>query len=671
VGPKISRTLQRLGIQTIYDLLTYFPRDYEDRSQLRSIISLTVGESTTVKGLIKKIKDRRTRSGLCLTQIEISDLTADLELVFFNRPFLKRQYKPGDWVFVFGKLENGFPRRFHSPDIELVSDEDTINTNRIVPIYPLTEGINQKLLRKIISQNLEEFKPQLTDCFPADLRKTNNFMDFTRAIEIMHFPSEPGINLEARERLAFEELLLFQLWLMEKKMLREKKPRKYNYQNHQAHLKEFTDRLPFKLTKAQMGAIKDIYRDMLSPHLMSRIIQGDVGSGKTVVAAFAVFLAVISGWQALVMAPTEILARQHGQKFKEFLSPFGIEIGVLTGEPKTREKKALLEKLQNGGIQVAIGTHALIQEGVEFKNPALVIIDEQHKFGVAQRAALREKGEAVDLLVMTATPIPRTLALTLYGDLDLSVIDELPPGRITVKTYLVNSGYRQRLYQFVRKMAKSGGQTFIVHAVIDESDKHQLRPAIQEAEHLAQNIFPDLKVALLHGKMKNQEKDQVMTAFRCGEYNILISTTVIEVGVDIPNASLLIVENAERFGLAQLHQLRGRVGRGKQQSYAVFISDSPSQDSRERLEVLTKNADGFKVAQRDLEIRGPGEFLGSRQHGISDLKVADLIKDRKLLESARELAVQLVVSGKINTLEYHPLKQKMEDYFAEKKPEIH
>jgi len=671
VGPKINRLLKKLGIETVYDLLTYFPRAYEDRSQLHSIVSLTPGQNATVKGLIQKLQQRRTRTGLTLTQMLISDFTADLELTFFNRPFLKTQYKTGDWVFCYGRLENGFPRRFSSPDIEKVSEEDTLNTNRVVPVYPLTEGLNQKWLRKIIHKNLEKFKNLLSDTFPAELKKELGLMDFPSAVEAMHFPDREGFSPQARKRLAFEELLLFQLWLLDKKLLREKQPRIYSYREGGETVRDFIASLPFRLTAGQNQALKDIYRDLLSPRLMSRMIQGDVGCGKTVVAAFAAFLTALSGHQALVMAPTEILARQHGQKFADLLSPFGIRVGLLTGEPLNKEKKRLLEQLKNGEVRVAVGTHALIQEGVEFQNPALVIIDEQHKFGVNQRTALREKGNAVDLLVMSATPIPRSLALTLYGDLDLSVIEEMPPGRIPIKTYLVDSSYRPRLYGFVRRTAQNGGQAYIVCPAVEESDKHRLHSAVQEAEYLEREIFPDLKVALLHGKMKSSEKERIMAGFRRGEYQVLISTTVIEVGVDVPKANLLIVENSERFGLSQLHQLRGRVGRGGEQAYAVFISDSPARESRERLQVLAESSDGFKVAQRDLELRGPGEFLGEKQHGLSDLRVADLIKDRELLETARQKAKEILESGKFQTPEYQALKQKMEDRFAQKKPEIH
>ena len=641
IGEAKAKALGKLGIFTLGDLIGWFPRRYEDRRETRPISSLIPGETACVAAMIaSEPKVSHIRKGMDLVKVRAVDDTGALDVTFFNQSWLKDQLRVGETYIFYGRAEGSLLRKtMAGPVVEPEGRREF--TGRIVPVYPLTAGVSQLLLSRAIRQGLDECADILPDCLPDSVRQTHGLSRVNYAYENIHFPESPEALDIARRRLAFEELFFFAIGL---KLLRSRRETVSVEPFRPVDMAPFYDALPFILTGAQRRCVDEAIADMTAGKPMNRLCQGDVGSGKTMVAAACVYFCVKNGRQAALMAPTELLAEQHYRGLAPLLEQLGLRCALLTGSTPAKTKRSVTAQLASGELDFAIGTHALISGGVAYANLGLVVTDEQHRFGVAQRTALAEKGEHPHTLVMSATPIPRTLALILYGDLDVSVIDQLPPGRKPIETYAVTSAYYPRLYAFIRKQVEAGRQVYIVCPMVSENDDlPDERKAVTEyAQKLQSEIFPDLRVAYVHGKMKSREKDTVMSAFAAGETNILVSTTVIEVGVDVPNASLMVVENAERFGLSQLHQLRGRVGRGQHQSYCVLVSDNKNDETRQRLRAMTKTADGFKIAEEDLRLRGPGDFFGLRQHGLPGLRVADIGCDTRLLTEAQTAAEELL-----------------------------
>jgi ATP-dependent DNA helicase RecG len=646
IGPRHAETLSKLGLQTLGDMLYYYPRRYDDYSQLKPIKDLFYGEQVTVIGTIQSVHSRPIRGGKAsIIETIISDGTAGLRLSFFNQPWLGNRFKPGDAISVSGKVDQYLGRLvMNGPDWESVEVE-SLHTNRIVPIYPLTERITQKWLRNVMKQVVEYWAPRVVDALPESTRSSARLMTLSEALMQVHFPDSQEKLGAARERLAFDEIFYLQMGVLRQKIdWKSVEAKRFPVSDEWLDIR--LKSLPFTLTNAQQNALKDIRADLDSGKPMNRLIQGDVGSGKTVVAALAAGMLASNGAQSAIMSPTSILAEQHYRNFTRLLTgENGIlqegQIRLLVGDTPEPEKEVIRAGLVDGSVKIVIGTHAIIEEPVAFQELQLAVIDEQHRFGVEQRAALRTKGTNPHLLVMTATPIPRSLALTLYGDLDLSIIDEMPAGRIPVNTYVLRPQERERAFTLLRGQIKDGKQAFIIYPLIEESDKIEARAAVDDYETLSKEVFPDLKLGLLHGRMRPQEKDDAMLKFRDKKYNILVSTTVIEVGVDVPNATVMLIEGADRFGLAQLHQLRGRVGRGPDQSYCLLIPTHEDAAENERLRAMAESNDGFVLAEKDLQQRGPGEFLGTRQSGYSSgLRMAS-ITDVKLIEKARVQAQKL------------------------------
>ena len=640
IGEQRAKALGKLGIATLRDLISYFPRAYDDRTQLRRIADLVPGEAAGVAAMVASPPTvSHVRRGLDLVKLRAVDDTGELNVTFFNQAWLKNNLHQGETYVFYGRAEGSlFRRQMTNPVVEPEGRREV--TGRIVPIYPLTAGVSQLILSRSIRQGLDACADILPDVLPDRVRRGHQLCRIEYAYENIHFPENAEALDLARRRLAFEELFLFTIGL---ERLRQRREVVHVPPCGDVDMEPFYSALPFTLTDAQRRCVEEALADMRSGTPMNRLCQG-VGSGKTMVAAACVFFCVKNGRQAALMAPTEILAQQHYQGLAPLLENLGIRCALLTGSTTAKTKKSITAQLESGEIDFAIGTHALITGSVAYRDLGLVVTDEQHRFGVAQRADLAAKGDHPHILVMSATPIPRTLALILYGDLDVSVIDQLPPGRQPVQTFAVSGGYHQRVYSFIRKLVGEGRQAYIVCPMVEENDElPDERKAVTEyAKKLQAEVFPDLKVAFVHGKMKPKEKDAVMAAFAAHETDILVSTTVIEVGVDVPNAAVMVIENAERFGLSQLHQLRGRVGRGKHQSYCILISDNQNEETRQRLKVMTKTTDGFKIAEEDLRLRGPGDFFGQRQHGLPGLKVADLGCDTLLLQEAQAAARQLL-----------------------------
>ena len=641
IGEQRAKALNKLGIKTLRDLIAWFPRKYDDRRQARRIADLVPGENACVSAMIASPPTvSHIRKGMDLVKVRAVDDSGTLDITFFNQTWLKNQLQQGETYIFYGRAEGNLLRKtMASPIVEQEGKGEF--TGRIVPIYPLTAGVSQLILSRSIRQGLDACAEILPDILPDEVRQNHHLCRIGYAYENIHFPEDETALDLARRRLAFEELFLFTVGL---KRLRNRRETVSVQPCSDVNMAEFYAALPFTLTNAQRRCVEEALADMRSGAPMNRLCQGDVGSGKTMVAAACVYFMVKNNRQAALMAPTEILAQQHYHGLAPLLESMGIRCALLTGSTKAAAKRSISAQLASGEIDFAIGTHALITETVEFADLGLVVTDEQHRFGVAQRSALSDKGHHPHTLVMSATPIPRTLALILYGDLDVSIIDELPPGRQPIETYAVPGSYHPRLYNFIRKLVGEGRQAYIVCPMVEVNDElPDERKAVTEyAKMLQSEIFPDLKVAFVHGKMKPKEKEAVMSAFANHETDILVSTTVIEVGVDVPNAAIMVIENAERFGLSQLHQLRGRVGRGKHQSYCVLVSDNKNEETRERLKVMTKTADGFKIAEEDLRLRGPGDFFGVRQHGLPGLKIADIGCDTKLLQEAQEAAETLL-----------------------------
>lgn len=643
VGPRNAERLKRLGVNTIRDLLYLFPRRYVDYSNIKTINRLRYGEEVTIIGNVWDVSVREAKSGLTVVSCLLADGTGVIEISWFNQPHIAQQLRPGKQIVVSGRVDEFMGRlTMTSPEWEPL-DKELVSTGRIVPIYPLTKGLSPRWLRRLMLKTVKYWADKVVDPLPARIREERKLLDLGTSLAQVHFPESQEFLREARRRLAFDELLLLQLGVMRQKYAWQSNPARAIKADPKL-VEHIISSLPFELTGAQRRALREILNDLAGDRPMSRLLQGEVGSGKTVVAFIAMLVTVAAGYQAAMMAPTEILAEQHYQTITTLLKnmelPFSPRVRLLIGSTKPSEKKKIQEEIASGEADIVVGTHTLIQEDVQFANLALAIIDEQHRFGVRQRASLRQKGFFPHVLVMSATPIPRTLALTIYGDLDISILDEMPPGRQGVKTYLITPLERERAYRFIRSQIEKGKQAFIIYPVIEESESVDAPSAVAEYERLSKEVFPDLRLGLLHGRMKGEEKERVMDAFRRGEIHILVSTAVVEVGVDIPNATVMMVEGAHRFGLAQLHQFRGRVGRGSEPGYCILVADSDSPEAFERLKIVETLQDGFQLAEKDLEMRGPGEFLGTRQSGLPELKLARLT-DIKMLTEAREVAMEI------------------------------
>ena len=641
IGEQRAKGLEKLGIRTLRDLISYFPRAYDDRRAYKKIKDLVDGENACVEALAAAAPTlNRIRKGLELVKLRAVDETGALDVTFFNQTYRKDNLHAGETYVFFGRAEaSGRKRAMANPIVE--REGERLQTGRIMPIYPLTAGISQLTLVKAMQQGLAACQQLLPDPLPDQVRRERQLCHIGYAYEQIHFPAGEEELAVARRRLVFEELFLLAIGL---KRLRGRRDELACQPRRDTDPGNFYAALPFAPTGAQRRAIDGIRADLASGRPMNRLVQGDVGSGKTMVAAAALLCAVRNGRQAALMAPTEILAEQHYQGLAPLLEKLGVRTVFLTGAMRVRERRAVLAALESGEAQVAIGTHALITADVAYRSLGLVVTDEQHRFGVAQRSALAAKGDRPHLLVMSATPIPRTLALMIYGDLDVSVIDELPPGRQKIDTFSVPGSYRQRIYKFLDKEIAAGRQAYVICSMVEENDQipDDRKAAAEYAKMLQEQVFPHLAVACVHGRMKPREKDKVMSAFAAGEIHILVSTTVVEVGVDVPNATVMVVEDADRFGLSQLHQLRGRVGRGRHKSYCILISDNRNEETRARLKVMTQTGDGFKIAEEDLRLRGPGDFFGQRQHGLPSLKVADLTCDMALLHEAQQAAADLL-----------------------------
>ena len=644
VGPARLKALARLGLSSAADLLRHFPRDYEDRSQLTTIAAAIEGEPVCIRAMVAESpRLSRIRKGLDITKVKVVDEVNAMTVTFFNQNYVKDALRPGESYIFYGKVEGyGRARQMLNPIFE--PENNPRFTGCIMPIYSLTQGITNNLLSGLTRRALEGCLQQVEETLPNDLRQVHGLAALPCSYQHIHFPASFEELALARRRLIFEELFYLTCGLA---FLSRRRGVERGPVLSAQPTEQFTALLPFAPTGAQRRTMAEIAADTVTGRPMNRLLQGDVGSGKTVVAAYGAWLAHQSGFQSALMAPTEILAQQHFSTLSGLLSPSGMKVALLTGSMKAAEKKKVYAALETGEINLIVGTHALLSEGVSFHRLGLVVTDEQHRFGVAQRSALAAKSElSPHVLVMSATPIPRTLALIIYGDLDVSVLDELPPGRTPVETYLVGEDKRQRMYNFVRKLVAEGRQAYIVCPMVEEGEEAtaELKAVTAYAKQLQEQVFPNLKVAFVHGKMKPKDKESVMAAFAAGETNVLVSTTVIEVGVDVPNAALMIIENAERFGLSQLHQLRGRVGRGKHQSYCVLLSDTKNPDTRERLNVMTRTTDGFVISEEDLKARGPGDFFGKRQHGLPQLRIADLAGDMRLLKEAQQAAEDLLAA---------------------------
>ena len=643
IGEARARAFVRLGVHDLAGLVSFFPRAYEDRTRLVRIAELADGDLVCVEAVVgTEPQLSRIRRGLDLLRFRAVDETGAMQLTFFNQAYLKDQFRKGESYVFYGRAQvKGRFVSMTNPVFDRLADFGRV-TGRIVPVYRLTSGLSQNTVRSAVRQALDLSQGRLPDGLPDCVADEYKLCTARYAYENVHFPADMQALSLARRRLVFEELFVLACALG---LLRGGREGAQGRVLRGAGLGTFTGSLPFSPTGAQLRAMREAIGDMSSGKLMNRLIQGDVGSGKTLVAAACIWYAAQSGAQSAFMAPTEILAEQHYATLTGFLEPFGIRVAKLTGSMRAAEKRAVLSGLASGEYALCVGTHALLSGGVEFRDLALVVTDEQHRFGVQQRAALAEKGLRPHILVMSATPIPRTLALMIYGELDVSLIDELPPGRQKVDTFAVDESYRARLGGFIEKLVSEGRQVFVVCPRIEEGEEagDGLKSAEEHAEELRQQL-PGLRIACIHGKLKAREKDEIMSRFAAGETDVLVSTTVIEVGVDVPNAALMVVENAERFGLSQLHQLRGRVGRGKHKSWCILVSDAKGEEARARLSAMTHISEGFKIAEEDLRLRGPGDFFGSRQHGLPELHIADLGADMNVLKAAQDAAKRLLDS---------------------------
>lgn len=653
VGPQKAKLLAKIGIGTVYDLITYFPRSYEDRRFLKPISQIQDGEEANIQAQVTRHQIVYTKRKKDILKIFLRDNSGEAILVCFNQTYLADILKRGTSVIVHGKFEwklTGLEiTNFTYEILDNNSDTDLIHTRRIVPIYGLTKGLNIKFLRSLVKKTLDEYADGLSDMLPSVIKKERGICSYVWAIKNIHFPENWEEKEKAYRRLVFDEFFLFQLALAIRRRGIKKTKKIFSYTLKRTLLTPFRETLPFDFTRAQKKVINEIFSDMQSVYPMNRLLQGDVGSGKTVVALAALLLAVENDLQGVIMVPTEILAEQHYINLEKMLSSLNVKVDLLVGGMSKREKKKICQKLEEGKIDILIGTHTLLQEGVKFSHLGLVVIDEQHKFGVTQRAQLREKGLNPDVLVMTATPIPRTLALTVYGDLDVSTISESPSGRGKIITQWMEE---EEAYRKVSEEVKKGRQSYIVYPLVDEKDTLEIKAAVKMAERLKKEVFPYCKVGLLHGQMKKGQKKTIMEDFVKKKLDILVTTSVIEVGIDVSNASVMVIEHSERFGLSTLHQLRGRVGRGEYTSYCILLGSAKTFEARRRMEVMLGSTDGFRIAEEDLRLRGPGEFFGTQQHGLPELKIGNIIYDFQILTRAREVAFKILERESFGLTDY-------------------
>ncbi len=665
VGPNRVKLLNKLGIYTLKDLINYYPRTYEDRSIPKEIANCVDGEEVLIEAIAcNRLSDIKLR-GKTMQKLQVRDETGGCTITWFNQSYLKNKFVIGRKYKFYGKISNNFGKiTMNSPVFD--EKEKNFNTGKIIPIYPLTYQLSQNVLRKIMEAGLLEVDGKLKETLPKYILENYHLLGINQAIKQIHFPNQLEDFNIARKRLVFEELLSTQLALLSLKNSYRNDEKGIAF-SKEAKMSEVINELPFKLTKAQLRVLEEIDTNMESEKPMNRLLQGDVGSGKTVVAMCAAYKAVKCGYQAAIMAPTAILASQHLENFKNILEKLDIKCELLTSGIPKKKKEGILEQLQKGEIDILIGTHAIIEENVQFKNLGLVVTDEQHRFGVKQRTKIAEKGKNPDVLVMTATPIPRTLALILYGDLDISIIDELPPNRKAVETFAVNKNMTERVNKFIEKQIQEGRQAYIVCPLVEENEELDLKSVETLYETYKNEIFPQYKVEYIHGKMKPKEKDDIMERFKLGKIDILISTTVIEVGVDVPNSNIMVVENAERFGLAQLHQLRGRVGRGNYQSYCILKYEGKGETIRERMKIMCSTNDGFIISEKDLELRGSGDFFGTMQHGLPEFKIANLFEDMPILKSVQSVAIKILDDDPLLDKEENVLlKELVKDKFMKR-----
>ncbi len=663
IGETREKQLNKMGVETVEDLLEYFPRDYDDRSTFVSVAELKKGDNASFRARVLTQANLMRRGKMTMVRVGIGDGSGMIEAVWFNQPYMKNTMAMNrEFIFTCKIGERNGRLQAENPEVEAVKLDDNLNVGRIVPVYTLPKRLSQKTIRAVIHSALSEMTQQMEDFLPDSVRRENRLCDRAYAIRNIHFPESDDAFFVARRRLVFEELFMLQLKLFQLKGNVSRKKSSVTIVDDD--ISPLRNVLGFNLTDAQERVLGEIYADMKSGSEMNRLIQGDVGCGKTAVAMLAAFGVIKNGYQAVLMAPTDVLANQHYKSISETFSKLGINCTLLTSGIKKKEKTAAYIDIKSGMAQMIIGTHALIQEAVVYNKLGLVITDEQHRFGVRQRQMLSDKGENPHTLVMTATPIPRTLALILYGDLDISTIDTLPPGRQKVDTFAVDHSYDQRLYAFIKKEAAKGRQAYVICPMIEENDKLELRAVENYTLELKENHLRELRVEYVHGKMKNDEKQAIMNEFAKGDIDVLVSTTVIEVGINVPNATLMIIENAERFGLSALHQLRGRVGRGSEKSYCVLVSDSKTKVAKERLKIMCGTNDGFVISEKDLKLRGPGDFFGTRQHGLPEMKIANLYKDIDILKEVRDSAIKLLSADyELKNAENIKLKKKIEDIF--------
>lgn len=642
IGEKTAKTLEKMKIVTVDDLIHYYPRDYEIKKEFCKIADMQINETYLVEADVSQAPFNLRKKNMILTKMKVKDDTGVLEVTWFRQPYMQQKFSINQKVILKGKvtIKQG-KKEMTSPQVLHEEERLIQSSQQLYPIYPLTKNISLKQMSEWINEGLNYTTGQLVEYLPLSIKNRFNLCEYNFALNQIHNPEDELRLSIAKKRLIFDEFLIFQLSLQMLKQECYIMDNQYEF-SHDHLVSAFIDHIPFQLTNAQKKVWSEIKDDLTGNKTMNRLVQGDVGSGKTIVAILSLLLAVENNYQGTLMAPTEVLAKQHYQSLNSLLEPFNIKIGLLVGSMTKKEKNIMAEQIHNGTIQIVIGTHAIIQEPIQFNNLAIVITDEQHRFGVKQREKLAGKGHFPHVLVMSATPIPRTLALIVYGDMDVSIIDELPPGRQSIETYSVNSSYRSRIYAFLEKEIQEGRQCYIVCPAVEENDTLEIESVILYTEKLKEVLSQTIRIAYLHGKMKPKEKNEIMENFANGLIDVLVSTTVIEVGINVPNATLMVIENAERFGLAGLHQLRGRVGRGKHQSYCILITDAQTTQTKKRMEVLEKYTDGFIISEYDLKLRGPGDAFGIKQHGLPEFRIGDIFENIDILKVTHELAKELL-----------------------------